>query len=144
VQDDRYGSFLHSSICGHPIRPATFVEDAFFPPLNTYSFFIKNQVPIVVQIYFLVFNLIPLINLSVFMIILSIFYNSSFVIQLKIRDVHTSTSAFVVQNSFSYPNFFKSDFEYCSFKFFKELCLNFMWVSLKLYVAFCRIAIFLS
>jgi hypothetical protein len=49
-----------------PVKLATFVEDAFFFPLCHLAFFVKNQMSIGVQAYFWAINLIPLINMSVF------------------------------------------------------------------------------
>jgi hypothetical protein len=37
-------SCVHFSPCRHPVKPALFVEDAFFFPLYGFGLFIKNQV----------------------------------------------------------------------------------------------------
>jgi hypothetical protein len=86
VQGDSYGSIW---ILLHQLRPASFVEDAFFFPLYGYSFFVKNQVSVGVCIYFWVFDSIPLINLSVFMLIIGSFYSYCSEVQLEIRDGDT-------------------------------------------------------
>ena len=44
---------------------ATFLENAFFLPLDSFSFFVKDQVTIGVWFHFWVFNSIPLIYLPV-------------------------------------------------------------------------------
>ena len=69
-----------------------------------------------------VFDLIPLIYLSVFMPILSCFYYYTSVVEHEIRDNDTSGSSFIVQDCFRYPGFFFSnEGEYCSFKIFQNL-----------------------
>lgn len=57
--------YLHSSLCRHPVRPASVFEDIFFSLLYSIGFFVKNQVFIGMWVYFWVFDLIPLISLSV-------------------------------------------------------------------------------
>ena len=47
-----------------PVRPAPFIEDAFFFPLDSFDFFVKDQVSTNVWVYFWV-NYIVLIDLSV-------------------------------------------------------------------------------
>jgi hypothetical protein len=62
---------LHSSTCRPPVRPASFIEDAFFFffffLLYGFGVFVNNKVSLGVVVYFWVVDLTPLINLSVFM-----------------------------------------------------------------------------
>ena len=51
----------------NPVMPAPLVVDAFFLPLYNFRFFVKNQVFIGVWINIWVFDLIPLVLLSIFM-----------------------------------------------------------------------------
>ena len=104
VQDDKIWIYLHSSTCRHPVRPAPFVEEVFFFPLYDFVFFVKNHVSIGVGVYFRVFNLIPLINLSV--PIPYRFYYCCSTVLLEIKDRDTSRSAFIVQDCFFYPRCF--------------------------------------
>ena len=74
VQVNRHEStcvLLHTSI---QLDQAPFVEDAFFFPLYISDFFTKNQVYGSVSIYICVFDLIPLINVYVFMAIPCCFF----------------------------------------------------------------------
>ena len=106
---------------------APFVEIAFFLPLYNFSFFVKNQVFIGVWINILVFKWIPLINVSVFIPIPSCFYYCSPVIELDVRDGNASGSSFIIQDCFGYPGFFVFPYkvDYCSLKFYEELCWDF-------------------
>lgn len=81
---------MHFSIHSHPVRPSSVVEDAFFILLYISSFFIKNQVSIVGLFLDLPFDSID--EPVCFMLILFSSHNYSFVIQLEIREVDTSTS----------------------------------------------------
>ena len=74
---------LYSSTCGHPARTTPFVEDAFFFPLHIFGFIAKNQASIGVWIYIWVFNSIPLIHLSGFMLIPHGYYYYYSVVELK-------------------------------------------------------------
>ena len=56
-------------------------------------------------VYFEVFNLTPLTNLSVSMPIPYSFYYDCSVVQLEVRDGDASRSSFIVQDCFSYPVF---------------------------------------
>jgi hypothetical protein len=98
---------MHSSTCSHPVRPPGFVEDvkmlSFFLPQYSFGFIVQNQVSIGMWIYFWVFDLIPLINLSVFMATLCGFYYYCSVILLGIRDDDTSRVSFILHECFSYP-----------------------------------------
>ena len=53
-----------------------------------------------------VFNLIPLVHLSVFMPISNSFHYYSSIVELEVRDCDTSGSSFTVQGSFGYPGLF--------------------------------------
>jgi hypothetical protein len=58
---------LHFSTGGHPFSPAPFGEDSFFFTWYNFEYFSKNQVSIVVWVYFRVIDSIPLINMTVSM-----------------------------------------------------------------------------
>ena len=75
--------------------PAPYVEDAlFFFPLY-FSFFVKSEVFKGVWIHIQVFDLIPLINLSILMPIASCFHCWSSIIKLDIRDGDASKILFL-------------------------------------------------
>ena len=78
-------------------------------------------------IYVWVFDLVPLINMSVFMPIPCVFYYYCSVVQLEFRVADASRSSVIVQDCLSYPGFFGFlyEVENCSFKVCKELCWNF-------------------
>jgi hypothetical protein len=57
--------YWHSSTCIYPVRQSLFVEYFFFFPLYDFGFLVKSQLYLTTCLYFWVFNLIPLINLSV-------------------------------------------------------------------------------
>ena len=100
----KYGSIcilLHVDIqlCQHHL-----LKMLFFPLYN-FSFFVKNQVFIGVQINIQVFDLIPLVHLSVFMPILICFQYCSSIIDLDVRDGDASGSPFIGQDCFGYPGF---------------------------------------
>jgi hypothetical protein len=46
VQSDKYGTILIFSTYRQPVRPAPFIEDAFFCPLCIFGVFVKDQVSI--------------------------------------------------------------------------------------------------
>lgn len=58
------------------------------------------------KIYVSVFNSVPLINVSLFMSVQCCFYYNSSVVQLEIGNCETSSSSFILQDSFSYLGFF--------------------------------------
>jgi hypothetical protein len=78
-------------------------------------------------VYFSVFDLITMINLSVSIPIPCSFYYYYSVVQLEVWDSDTSRRSFIVQDCFSYPGFFVFPYEVenCSFQLCKELCWNF-------------------
>jgi hypothetical protein len=94
-----------------------------------YSFgsFVKNQGCVSVGVYFMVFDLIPLIYLSVSIPIPHHFYYYGSVVQLEISDGDTFRSSFIVHDCFSYPEFFVLSYEVENFNFkvCKELCWDF-------------------
>lgn len=98
--------YFYSSTFRHPVWPASFVEDTVFFQVCVCSFFIKNQLSLGVWIYVWVFNLIPLINMSLFVPIPWCFYYCISVVQLEIGDRDTSHSSFIIQYYFRYPEFF--------------------------------------
>jgi hypothetical protein len=57
------------------VRSAPFIEDAIFCLLYIFGFLVKDQVSISGEFYFWVFNSIPLINLSVYVLIPCRFYH---------------------------------------------------------------------
>ena len=97
-----------------------------------------------VQINIWVFNLIPLVTLSVFMPIQSCFHYCSSVIKLDVRDSDAFRSSFIVQDCFGSPGFFVFPYEvnYCSFKVCEECVGILMGIALNLQIAFGRTAIF--
>ena len=115
---------MHSSTYRHTVRPAPFVEYAFFFPLYGFDCFFKTQVFIGVWVYFWVFNSIQLINMSVSVLIpcrgfcccscwfwfwfwfVCLFYHYCSVIQHKVRDGNSTQSSFIVQDCFGSPGFF--------------------------------------
>ena len=95
-----------------------FVEDAFFFSLYNFSFFVKNQVFIVVWINIWVFKLIPLVNLYDFMASSSCFHYCSSVIELDVKD---GEIPLLYQIVFIFPY----EVDYYSFKVYEELCWDF-------------------
>jgi hypothetical protein len=118
---------LHSSTCSHPVRQVPFIEDAFFFPLHLSGFYIRNNMSIILWVYFRVFNTILLINMSIFMPIPCSFYYNCSPVQLEIRDGNTSSSSFIVQEYFTYLGLlvFPCEVVYCPFNVYKELCWKF-------------------
>ena len=87
--------YLQSSPCRH-VRPAPFVEDAFFFPIVPFWFLYQRLgIHRCVDLYLRVQS-IPLIDMSVFILILFRFYDCSFVVQLEIKDGDTS-EVFIVR-----------------------------------------------
>ena len=68
--------------------------------LFSFGFFVKNQVSTGMWVYFWFFDMVPLINLFVFMPILLSFHHYCFVVQLEIRDSDTYRIPFNVQDCF--------------------------------------------
>lgn len=68
-----------------------------------FHFFVKNQVPIVLCVYFQMFYSILLINLTVSITISYSFNFYCFVKEFEIKDGATSTSSFTEQDYFSNP-----------------------------------------
>ena len=131
----------------------TIFDNIFFFPLYVFGFLVQNQVSICVQIYFWVFDLIPLIHLSIFMPIPCGFYYYSFVVEFEFRDGDTFRSSFIVLDCFGYPVhvflcllvfllIFLYEFECCYFKAFKKLGYNFGGEFIGSEKCFCKIAIF--
>ena len=82
--------------------PAPFVKYAFF---FLFFFFVKNQVFIGLWINDWVFNLVPLVFLSIFMPIPGYFQYYSSIEEFKVRDCDVSRSSFILQDCFGYPVF---------------------------------------
>ena len=78
---------------------------SFFPFYN-FSFFVKNQVFIGTWVNIWVFDLVPLVLLSVFMLIPNCFHYCSFIVQFEVRDGDASSSSFIVEDCFVYLGFF--------------------------------------
>ena len=87
--------YLHSSTCKHPVRQAPFVEDTFFSQLYCFESIVKQQMSIV-YIHFLVFNLIPLSNLPISMLVVLNFHHFCSVELLDIRNRDSSRSILTV------------------------------------------------
>ena len=114
-------------MCKHAVTPVPFVEDALPFLLYGFGFFVKIHVSICMWVYFWVFNLVPLINLSVTTSMPCSFYYYCPVLQLEIRDGDTSRHSFIVPDCFSYTGSFVFPYqvENCSFKVCREFCGNF-------------------
>jgi hypothetical protein len=97
---------MHSSTSRLTVRPAPFVEYAFFFPVHGFGFFVRDQVSIGVWVHFWVFNSIPLIDLYVSVPIPSGFYHYRSVLQLEVRKGVSPRSSFIVEKCFCYPGFF--------------------------------------
>ena len=106
--------------------PAPLVEDAFLLPLYTFSCFVKNQVFVDVWVI-RIFNLIPLVYLSIFVPIPSCFQDCSSLIELEVGEGDASVSSFIVQGCFGYLRSFVFPYkvEYCSFMVCEKLCWDF-------------------
>ena len=52
---------VHFFAYGHPIVPASFVENIILLPLNCFCIFVTNRITVFVQIYFWVLSCVPLI-----------------------------------------------------------------------------------
>ena len=85
--------------------PAPFVEDAIFFPLCRFSIFVKNKVFVGVWVNIRVFNLIPLVYLSIFVPVPSCFQNYGSIVELEVRDGDASRRSFIVKSCFGYPGF---------------------------------------
>ena len=85
--------------------PAPFLKDVFFLPLYRFSSFVKNQLFIGLRINIRNFDLIPLVDISVFLPIPSSFHYCSSVIEFEVRDGNFSGSTFIVYDCFGYPGF---------------------------------------
>ena len=103
---------------------APFVKYAFFFPFDIFCFSVKNQVFEGVWINIQVFDLVPLIHLSVLMPIPGCFQYCSSVVEFEVRDCDTSRSSFIVQDCFGYPGYFAFPYEVecCSFEVYEEFC----------------------
>ena len=106
---------------------ALFVKDAFFFPLYTFGFVVKNQVFLGVWINVRVFNLIPLFHMSVFIPLSSYFDYYSPIVKLEVKDGEAFRSSFIVQDCLGYPGFFVITYEvaYRSFDACEKLCWDF-------------------
>lgn len=104
--------------------PEAFVEGVYFT-VDISGLFIKDQMYIGMCIYVWVLNIIPLIEVSVFMP-----WQCCFVVWLKIRNGDPSRNFFIVQYCFTYPGFFAflCEAEKCTVEFplAKWLHLNFL------------------
>ena len=98
--------YFHSSTNNQPVRPASFIEDAFFIPLYIFGVFVKDQMTIIVSFYFWVFNSVPLFYLSVSVPILCSFYHHCFVVKLHVRDGDSPSCSSIVKNCFHYSGIF--------------------------------------
>ena len=89
---------------------APFVEDAFYFPLYNFSFFVKNHVHICVfigvWINIMVFDSIPLVHLSVFMLISRCFQYCSSITELDVKDGDDFRNSFILKDCSGYPGFF--------------------------------------
>ena len=95
-------------------------------------------------IYVWVFNLIPFVNVSVFMPTSYCFYHYSSAVPFKIGENAASSNSFTIQDWFSYAGFsvFPCEPEICPFHFCEELCWSFEWDYIEYVDCFGMIAIF--
>ena len=102
---------------------APFVKDAILLPLCNFSSLVENQVFIGLWINIWVFDLIPLVNIYVFVPVPNSFHYCCSVIGFEVRDGNASRSTFVVQDCFGYPGFFVLSYkvDYCSLKVGEEV-----------------------
>ena len=77
-----------------------------FSPLYILASFVKNKVSIGVWIYLWAFYFVPLIYISVFMPVLYCLDDCSFVVESEVRQVDSSSSIILSQDSFGYLRFF--------------------------------------
>ena len=86
--------YLHSFTYRHPVRLAPFVEDAFFLPLYSFGFFVKNQVSVCMWVYFWAFLFNSIDHLGFFVCLFvcflyqyhAVFYYYCSVVQIEIGD----------------------------------------------------------
>ena len=83
-----------------------------------------------VWIYILVFDLIPLVNLSVFMLTSSWFHSWSSVVELEVRNGDVSESCFIVQNCFGHPLSFVCPYEVVLSRFVNNYVGILIWLFL--------------
>jgi hypothetical protein len=77
-----------------------------FFPLDSFSFFVRDQMTIGMWVNFWIFNSIPLIYLSVSVPVPCNFYHNCSVVQLNIRHDDSARGSFIFKNGFCYPRFF--------------------------------------
>jgi len=93
--------YLHSSTYRLPVRPAPFVEDAFFFSIVWFWLLCQNHLSLGM------WDAIPLINLSVSIPIPhSYHYYYCSVEQIEIKNGYSSGGSFTVRDCLSYPGFF--------------------------------------
>ena len=92
---------LYSPTCWPPVESPPFVENAvFFPPLEDFRLFVKDQVTIGMWVNFWVFNSIPSTFLPKSVTIPCSFCYYCSVVQFEGKDCDFPRSPFIVENSF--------------------------------------------
>jgi hypothetical protein len=100
VQSDNYGSifiFLHTA---SQLDKHHLLKMLSFFPLYIFGIFVKDQVMVGVWFYFLVFDSIPLINMSVSVPIPCIFHHHCSVDKLEVEEGDSPSCSFIVKNYF--------------------------------------------
>ena len=98
--------YFYFSTYQQTVRPAPFIEDAFFFPLYIFGFFVKDQVSISVWFYFWDFTSIPLINVSISVPIPCSFNHYCSVVKLEVRNNDSPNQSFIVKYCLSYSVFY--------------------------------------
>src|SRR5574337_191691 len=91
---------------GLPVFPAPLGKEIVFSPLYILASFVKDKVSICAWIYLWAFYFVPLINISVFVPVPYCFDNCGFVIEPEVRQVDSSSSILLSQDSLGYSKFF--------------------------------------
>ena len=122
--------------------PAPLVKYAFFFPFDSFCFFVKNQVFVGVWINIQVFDSVPLILLSIFMLIPDCFQCCSstgkFGIVMPLEVLLLYRIAFTILGFF-----FPYEVEYHSSELCEEFCWDFDGHCIKSIDSFGKIAIFI-
>jgi hypothetical protein len=88
-----------------------------FFPLDSFSYFVKDQVIIGLWVHFCIFNSISLIYVSITVPVPCSFYHNCSVVQLEFRHGDYYRASFIVEISFLNPRFFviPDEFANCPF-----------------------------
>ena len=86
--------------------PAPLVKEIVFNPLYIFAFVVRDKVSICAWIYLWAFCFVLLINISVFVPVSYSLDNCGFVVEPEVRQVDSSSSLLLSQDSFGYSRFF--------------------------------------